>query len=153
MTKGQQDLVRSSFAAIAPNAAAVAATFYARLFELDPALRALFGADMAAQGRKLMAMITTAVDNLHNLGAVIPAVEQLGVRHVGYGVTNRHYDAVGSALLWTLEQGLGDAFTPATRAAWSECYLTLAGVMQQAARTTTNPGSATRENTERGYGN
>jgi len=139
MTEEQRVLVRGSFAAVAPNAAAVAATFYARLFELDPALRPLFKGDMAAQGRKLMAMIGTAVANLHDLGAVVPAIEQLGVRHAGYGVTDRDYDTVASALLWTLEQGLGDAFTPATRAAWTECYVTLAGVMQQAARTTANP--------------
>ena len=73
MTEDQQDLVRSSFASIAPNAAAVAATIYARLFELDPALRPLFRGEIAAQGHKLMAMITTAVDNLHNLDTVIPA--------------------------------------------------------------------------------
>lgn len=139
MTEDQQKLVRSSFAAIAPNAAAVAATFYARLFELDPALRPLFKGDMEPQGRKLMAMLATAVGNLHNLAAVIPAVQQLGVRHVQYGVTGQHYDTVATALLWTLEQGLGDAFTPATRAAWTECYITLAGVMQQAARATANP--------------
>jgi hemoglobin-like flavoprotein len=138
MTEEQQNFVRSSFAAIAPDATAVASMFYARLFQLDPMLRPLFEGDMAAQGRKLMAMIATAVGNLHNLGAVIPAVEQLGVRHVGYGVTEQHYDTVASALLWTFEQTLGDAFTPATRAAWTECYVTLAGVMQQAARTATN---------------
>ncbi len=139
MTDDQQDLVRSSFADIAPNAAAVAATFYSRLFELDPALRPLFKGDMAAQGRKLMAMIATAVRNLDNLGAIIPAIEQLGIRHAGYGVTDPQYDTVASALLWTLEQSLGDAFTPATRVAWTECYVTLAGVMQRAARTTANP--------------
>ncbi len=139
MTEGQQDLVRGSFAGIAPNAAVVAATFYARLFELDPARRPLFTGNMAAQGRKLMAMIATAVGNLHNLGTVIPAIEQLGIRHAGYGVTDQHYDTVASALLWTLEQELGDAFTPATRAAWTDCYATLAGIMQQAARTTANP--------------
>jgi hemoglobin-like flavoprotein len=136
MTEDQQNLVRDSFGVIAPNAEAVASIFYTRLFELDPALRRLFKGDMAAQGRKLMAMIATAVANLHNLGAVIPAVEQLGVRHVGYGVTDQDYNTVGSALLWTLEQELGDRFTPATRAAWTECYVTLAGVMQQSARTT-----------------
>ncbi len=117
----------------------MAATFYARLFELDPALRPLFKGDMAAQGRKLMAMIATAVGNLHNLGAVIPAVEQLGVRHAGYGVTDQHYDTVASALLWTLEQELGDAFTLATRAAWTDCYVTLAGVMQKAAQRSLTP--------------
>jgi hemoglobin-like flavoprotein len=138
MTFDKQDLVRSSFAAVAPNAAAVSAMFYARLFELNPTLRPLFKRDMAAQGRKLMAMIATAVANLHDLDAVIPDIEQLGRRHVGYGVTDQDYDTVGSALLWTLEQGLGEAFTPATRAAWAECYVTLAGVMQQAAQTTAN---------------
>jgi hemoglobin-like flavoprotein len=133
MTEEQKDLIRRSFAVVAPNVGAVADTFYARLFELDPGLRPLFKGDMQAQGRKLMAMIATAVGNLDNLGAVVPAIEQLGVRHVGYGVTDQHYDTVASALLWTLEQGLGDGFTPATREAWTECYVTLAGVMQQAA--------------------
>ncbi len=133
MTEEQQALIRDSFAKVAPNAATVAATFYARLFELDPGLRPLFKGDMGAQGRKLMAMIGTAVANLHQLDTVVPAIQQLGERHVGYGVKDADYATVGSALLWTLQQGLGADFTPATREAWTECYTTLAGVMQQAA--------------------
>jgi hemoglobin-like flavoprotein len=136
MTEEQQALIRGSFAKVAPNAEAVAAAFYARLFELDPSLRPLFKGDMAAQGRKLMAMIGTAVANLHQLGTVVPAVQKLGERHVQYGVKDADYATVGSALLWTLEQGLGDDFTPAMREAWTECYTTLAGVMQQAASDT-----------------
>jgi hemoglobin-like flavoprotein len=135
MTEEQQTLIRSSFASIAPRADAVAAMFYARLFELDPSLRPLFTGDMAAQGRKLLAMIGTAVANLHRLDAVVPAVAQLGERHLGYGVKDSDYDTVAAALLWTLQQGLGDAFTDATRLAWTECYLTLAGVMKAAAQT------------------
>jgi len=133
MTEDQQTLVRSSFAQIAPDAEAVAAMFYARLFELDPRLKALFKGDMAAQGRKLMAMIATAVANLHQLDTVVPAVQQLGARHVRYGVTDADYDTVAAALLWTLEQGLGDAYTPAMQEAWTTCYVTLAGVMKQGA--------------------
>jgi hemoglobin-like flavoprotein len=133
MTEEQQALVRDSFASVAPDAEAVAAAFYARLFELDPGLRPLFKADMAAQVRKLMAMIGTAVANLGNLGEIIPAVQRLGERHQRYGVKDADYDTVGSALLWTLQQGLGEAFTPATREAWTTAYVTLAGVMKQAA--------------------
>jgi hemoglobin-like flavoprotein len=131
MTDEQQALIRGSFAQVAPNAEAVAAMFYARLFELDPKLRILFKGDMAAQGRKLMAMIGTAVANLHQLDTVVPTVAQLGARHVGYGVTDADYDTVAAALLWTLEQGLGEAYTPEMQAAWTACYVTLAGVMKQ----------------------
>ncbi len=133
MSPEQQQLVRESFSKVAPNAVAVAAMFYGRLFELDPALRGLFRGDMQAQGRALMGMIGTAVANLDRLETVVPTVEQLGVRHKGYGVAQEHYDTVASALLWTLEQGLGDGFTPDVRAAWSNCYTTLAGVMKDAA--------------------
>jgi hemoglobin-like flavoprotein len=102
------------------------------LFALDPALKPLFKGDMTEQGRKLMAMIGVAVANLHNLDSVVPAVQDLGRRHAGYGVLAEHYATVAEALLWTLQQGLGDDFTPETRQAWVETYTTLAGVMQQA---------------------
>jgi hemoglobin-like flavoprotein len=133
MTPENQALVRDSFAKVVPIAPAAAAMFYDRLFALDPSLRPLFKGDMAEQGRKLMAMIGTAVANLGKLDVIIPAVQELGRRHVGYGVQPAHYDTVATALLWTLEQGLGADFTPATRAAWTEAYSILAGVMKDAA--------------------
>jgi hemoglobin-like flavoprotein len=133
MTPEQQRLVRDSFAKVAPGAPAVAATFYARVFALDPTLRALFKGDMAEQGRKLMAMLGTAVANVGELETIVPTVQQLGVRHLGYGVRDQDYDTVGAALLWTLEQGLGPDFTADVRAAWTACFGTLAGVMKDAA--------------------
>ena len=81
---------------------------------------------MTEQGQKLMAMIGTAVANLHRLGDIVPAVRDLGKRHGGYGVKDADYDTVAGALLWTLEQGLGADFTPATRDAWVACYGVLA---------------------------
>ena len=135
MTPDSQRLVRESFAKVAPIAPAAAAMFYDRLFVLDPSLRPLFKGDMDEQGRKLMTMIGTAVANLHRLDAVVRTVRDLGRRHAGYGVQPSHYNTVASALLWTLEQGLGDDFTPATRQAWIECYTVLAGTMQEAAAT------------------
>ena len=133
MTPEQQKLVRDSFAKVAPIAPAAAGMFYDRLFVLDPTLRPLFKGDMTEQGRKLMAMIGTAVANLHRLGDILPAVRDLGQRHAGYGVKVSHYDTVANALLWTLEQGLGPDFTPATRDAWAACYGAITSEMKAAA--------------------
>jgi hemoglobin-like flavoprotein len=133
MTPEAQRLVRASFAKVAPIAPATAAMFYDRLFMLDPALRPLFKSDMAEQGRRLMSIIGIAVANFGKLDVILPAVRDLGQRYAWYGVRQAHCDTVGTALVWTLEQGLGDDFTPATRQAWVEAYTILAGTMQQAA--------------------
>jgi hemoglobin-like flavoprotein len=134
MTPDAQRLVRNSFAKLVPNAAATAGMFYDRLFALDPSLRSLFKGDMAEQGRKLMTIIGTAVANLHQLDRIVSTVKDLGRRHAGYGVEPMHYQTVAAALLWTLEQGLGDEFTSETRQAWVDCYTTLASTMQHAAQ-------------------
>jgi hemoglobin-like flavoprotein len=78
-------------------------------------------------------MLATAVANLHQVEKILSAVQALGRRHADYGVTAKHYEVVGEALLWTLHQGLGSEFTPAVKKAWTETYLTVSGVMQQAA--------------------
>jgi hemoglobin-like flavoprotein len=133
MTPEQKKLVQESFEKVLPIADVAAELFYGRLFELDPSLRHLFHGDMKEQGRKLMTMIRVAVANLDRLGDIVPAVEALGERHARYGVEDSHYTTVGEALIWTLEKGLGDAFTPETRQAWIEVYGVLASVMQDAA--------------------
>lgn len=136
MTPEQITLVKSSWQQVLPIKDTAAGLFYTRLFELDPALRGMFKGDMAEQGRKLMAMINTVVNSLDQLGPILGAVEDLGRRHVGYGVKNRHYDTVGAALIWTLGQGLGEGFTPELELAWVSAYTTLATAMKQAACTT-----------------
>jgi hemoglobin-like flavoprotein len=133
MTPENQTLVRDSFAKVVPIAPQAAALFYDRLFVLDSSLKPLFKGDMTEQGRKLMEIIGTAVTNLGTLEKIIPAVQDLGRRHATYGVQPEHYDTVGTALLWTLRQGLGDAFTPPVEAAWMEAYTILATVMKDAA--------------------
>lgn len=134
MTLSDITLVKDSFRKVVPIADQAAALFYARLFELDPALRHLFGGDMIEQGRKLMTMIATAVASLERLDTILPAVRQLGARHAGYGVDEEHYATVGAALLWTLEKGLGADFTPAVRDAWTSTYSLLANTMIEAQR-------------------
>lgn len=138
MNPREISLVQDSFRAVAPIADQAAALFYARLFELDPALRALFHGDMREQGRKLMAILGVAVGSLEKLDQILPAVRQLGVRHAGYGVHDGHYATVGAALLWTLEKGLGSAFTTEVRAAWTTVYSSLASTMLDAAHEAKN---------------
>ncbi len=126
-------LVQESFKQVVPIADTAADLFYDRLFIIAPDVRSLFPDDLSEQKKKLIGMLATAVTNLHQVETILPAVQDLGRRHQGYGVTPAHYEPVGAALLWTLEQGLGDGFTADTKAAWTEAYTTLAGVMQAAA--------------------
>jgi len=134
LTVHQKTLVQDSFAIVAPIADDAAALFYRRLFELDPSLQRMFRGDMAEQRRKLMQMLTAAVKGLDRLDQLVPVVQDLGRRHATYGVEDRHYETVGAALLWTLEKGLGKAFTPETKEAWATVYGILATTMQDAAR-------------------
>ena len=77
-------------------------------------------------------MIGYAVSSLDNPAVLLPAVKQLGTKHRTYGVQPRHYAVVGEALLWTLNKGLGDAFTPDIRTAWTTVYGLLSDTMQTA---------------------
>lgn len=133
LTLAQKELVQESWEKVKPISDTAAELFYGKLFELDPDLKPMFAnSDMKEQGKKLMLMIGTAVKGLDTLGELVPAVQSLGKRHVGYGVKASHYDTVGAALLDTLEKGLGEAFTPETKEAWTITYTTLATVMKEA---------------------
>lgn len=141
MDSKQKDLVQSSFALVVPIAAQAADLFYDRLFQIDPELRPLFKGDLSEQKKKLMQMLAAAVRGLDDLEALVPVVRDLGARHHGYGVKDEHYDTVATALLWTLEQGLGEAFTPETREAWVEVYGILAATMKSGARSAVVTGA------------
>jgi methyl-accepting chemotaxis protein len=127
-------LVRQSWAKVVPIAPQAAALFYQNLFAADPALRPLFKSDMTEQGHKLTQMLGAAVSKLDDLEALVPVLQSLAKRHIGYGVQEQHYTTVGAALLKTLEQGLGDDFTPPVREAWAAVYGLVADVMIQASR-------------------
>jgi hemoglobin-like flavoprotein len=129
MTPEQITLVQTSFKKVVPIAGTAADLFYSRLFEIAPPVRSLFPADLTEQKVKLMAMLGTAVTNLHQLDTILPALRALGERHKGYGVTADHYAPVGAALLWTLGKGLGSDFTPDTKEAWTAAYTELASLM------------------------
>lgn len=133
MNSEQITLVQNTFNLVKPISETAAGLFYDRLFVLDPSLRSLFKSDIKEQGKKLMQALAFVVKGLGKPETIIPAVKDLGRRHTGYGVESSHYDTVGSALLWTLEQGLGDAFTPEVKEAWGAAYGLLAQVMQEAA--------------------
>lgn len=124
--------VQDSWKLVAPIAPQAAALFYSELFVRDASLRKLFKGDMVQQGARLMQMIGVAVSKLDAPDVLIPVLQGLGRRHGGYGVADKDYGTVGAALLATLEKGLGPAFTPEVRAAWTEIYGVMAAVMKEA---------------------
>ena len=134
MQQSQIQLVRETFALVRPIAPQAAGLFYTNLFAADPALQGLFRGNMQQQGERLMAMIGNAVGLLEQPHVLVPVLRTLGARHAGYGVEDAHYDTVGGALLQTLEQGLGTAFTPEARTAWTACYGFIADAMKAGAR-------------------
>jgi hemoglobin-like flavoprotein len=129
MTSDQVTLVQQSFAKVAPISETAAVLFYDRLFEVAPTVKAMFPADMTEQRKKLMAMLAAVVNGLNNLESILPAASALAKRHVSYGAKAEHYPVIGGALLWTLEKGLGDGWTPEVADAWTAAYGTLSGYM------------------------
>lgn len=149
LTERKIRLVQSSFSKVVPIADKAASIFYAKLFETNPSLKSLFKGDMESQGKKLMTMIGTAVNGLDNLDAIVPAVQNLGKGHVGYGVKDEHYDDVGSSLIYTLGAGLGDDFTDEVKDAWTEVYTILATTMKDAANAASAEATTTAVETKK----
>lgn len=141
MTPEQIKLVQDSFEQVAPIADQAAELFYGRLFEVAPEVKPMFTSDMSEQGKKLMTMIGVAVRGLTNLEKIVPAVQQLGVRHVEYGVKEEHFAVVGESLLWTLEQGLGDAWNDELKDAWATTYGVLSATMIAAMKEAQTPAA------------
>ena len=140
MSPETKELLKTTWAKVIPISDVAAGLFYERLFTLDPSLQRLFkNADMKEQRRKLVQALHAVINSVDDLPSLIPTLEILGRNHVRYGVEDRHYETVGSALLWTLEQGLKEAWTPAAKSAWVVAYSTVSGVMRNAA-------AASREN-------
>ena len=130
ITTSQIALVQSSFRHVLPIADQAGMLFYERVFTLAPGTRSLFDDDIEPQAQRTMAAVKTAVDGLGDLDLVAPFLVRLGARHVRYGVRHEHFDVVGEALLWTLEQGLGERFTPDVRDAWVAAWDVIAGAMR-----------------------
>ena len=133
MTPQQIELVKKTWVEVVPIADKAAELFYGRLFELEPSYRPMFKNNMTEQGKKLMKTINIAVEALDDVEPLIPTLKQMGADHAGYGVVNRDYNVVGAALLWTLEQGLGEAFTDEVKNAWAAVYEVLADTMKAGA--------------------
>ena len=134
MSPDQKTLVQQTWHQVVPIADAASALFYERLFEIDPELRELFdGVDMESQRQKLIQALALVIGGLDEIEALVAEIAALGRRHAGYGVTHAHYETVGTALLSTLESGLGESWTDEVEAAWSAAYGFIADAMQSAA--------------------
>jgi hemoglobin-like flavoprotein len=135
MTPEQITLVKTSWNQVVPIKDKAAELFYGKLFELDPTVKPLFTSDIVEQGKKLMTSINIVVNSLDKIETIAPIIQDMGRRHAGYGVKPQHYDTVGTALLWTLETGLGPAFTSEVKNSWISAYTLLATTMKDAAHT------------------
>ena len=134
MTPEQAQIIKLTFAQVMRDRDRVGRMFYDRLFSIAPEVKPLFRGDIAEQSRKLMDTLALAVGMLRDMPTLVITLEGLARRHVGYGVKDEHYDKVGEALLWTLEKGLGDAFTAQVREAWTALYVAVAKIMREAAK-------------------
>lgn len=128
LTNDQKIIVQTTFAQIS-DADLLMSRFYDRLFEIDPNTRVLFKGDMAQQRKKLIQTLAVVVHGLDNLPALVPAIQELGKRHVSYGINVKHWESVGAALLWALADAFGDAFTEPVSQAWATAY----GIIAQTA--------------------
>jgi hemoglobin-like flavoprotein len=137
ITEEQKQLVKDSWAKLIPIQERAAELFYDRLFAMHPEVKAYFSGDMQVQGRKLMAMLNTAVAGLDHMDQMIGPLKASGTVHAGYGVKEEDYDKVADAFLWTLGQGLGETYTPEIEAAWIATYNVVAGVMKSGAAEST----------------
>ncbi len=133
MNESQIDMIQASFKKVVPIADVAADIFYTRLFEIAPEVKPMFKGDLKDQGKKLMTTLGVVVNGLKSLDKIVPVAQQLAVKHIDYGVKAEHYEPVGAALIYTLEKGLGDEFTPELKDAWVAAYTTLSGVMIDAA--------------------
>ena len=131
LDKNQISMVKRSWASL-DDLDLVASLFYKNLFQLDPALKGLFPEDLKDQKKKLMDMISLAVGSLDRIEDLVPAIKNMGKRHIDYGVDQEDYVTVGQALLITLEMGLDRAFTPDLREAWTLTYTILSKTMMTA---------------------
>lgn len=132
LTPRQTELVQSTFNVVQPVAATAGEIFYRRLFEIEPSVAPMFKGDIRQQQVKFMQVLALAVSGLSTMSTLRPVVQQLGLRHAGYGVRPEHYDSAREALLWMLALVLQDGWTDEVRTAWAQAYAMLAGIMKEA---------------------
>lgn len=142
MTPEQVQIIKATFAEVLKNKDKAGLLFYDRLFAIAPETKSMFKGDIGAQSRKLMDTLALAIGMLRDMPTLVSTLEGLARRHIKYGVKDEHYDKVGAALLWTLEQGLGSTFTPKAREAWTALYGSVAKIMRNAVKAETKPAMA-----------
>ncbi len=127
------NVLRVSWSRAVTDPDALARLFYAKLFALAPETEDLFQADMAAQGRKLIATLSFVIDNIDDQQILHAAAGELALRHLDYNVSADQYEPVGIALIETLKDLLGSSFDNQAETAWRETYAALSEHMVRTA--------------------
>lgn len=128
------ELLEESFDLVAPKGDELMTKFYDNLFETAPAVKPLFAdVDMERQRQALLNMLLVLRESLRDLDDIVPDLQDLGSRHVGYGAQAEHYPVVGEVLIRSMAEIAGDAWKPEYTAAWQEAYGVVRDVMLQGA--------------------
>jgi methyl-accepting chemotaxis protein len=134
MTPEQIKIVQTTFEALAPQGEAIIEQFYSTLFAENPGVREMFPDDMTEQNKHLLGAVALVAKNAHKLDTLIPALKEMGARHVGYGAQEAHYPIVRDTMLVALGNVAGDAWTPDVKGAWEAALNAVAGAMIEGAQ-------------------
>jgi hemoglobin-like flavoprotein len=133
MTNEQIRLVKNSWKILRQiDTSLFADVFYSKLFLENTGLRKMFPANMRQQRQLLMDMLHFIISNLDHPEASNEEIRALGLRHEGYGIKREHYQLVGDALLWTIEQAIGNEWNDELNDGWLACYDMISKTMMSA---------------------
>ncbi len=122
MTTTQQQLVRATFAQLMEHHDRVAELLYQELFRLEPKSKSLFRGNIDDQKKKLMRMLTIAVENINNIKELQPMLYNLGMIHQSFGIEPHHFVSFGEALMFALRNVLKESFTREVEESWRAAY-------------------------------
>ena len=123
-------LIEENFQQIVAQKSAFAEALSARLVAEFPQVQSLCAhTDLCLEQHRLMAFLDMIVNRLRHPEQRTEPLRELGLRHEGYHIRHEHYVMVGSALLGTLADFLGEAWSPQVCKAWIEAYGAVASLM------------------------
>ncbi len=129
ISKRQTDLVKSTFEQFLGAGDSGAIRFYERLFETAPHLRKLFHDDIELQARMFLQSLNVIVSSLSSTERAARVLKRLGDKHHGYGVETDHYSVLGTVLVETIREVLGDDFSDEASEAWTAAFRLISSIM------------------------
>lgn len=128
----QRELVKGTAALLKEHGVALTRHFYARMFEHNPELKAIFNQGHQREGSQQQALamaVAAYAQHIDNPGVLMPVLELIANKHVSLGIRAEHYGIVGRHLLASIREVLGALATDDLIEAWGAAYGQLADVL------------------------